>query len=124
MNNLEKCWDYFFSFEGEMRRGNFIAHYFFDLFLFILLLAILPLVFFFYGPDHFELKFLEISLPLFLLSAGFILALASFIMNRLSIVIRRLKFLKMNQFLCCFILIPLIGLILEIYLMATPDENF
>lgn len=69
-----------------------------------------------------DFKIFGMNIVLILNSLGAVFCILFLIVNRFSILVRRLKFLKMNVYYCLLIFIPLVGFILDFYLMTVPDD--
>jgi len=122
MKKIENIWNYFFSLNGSLNQKKYIIHYFLDLLLFVIICILLFVFTYFLAPTFAQIKIFELRLPIFILFLSVIVLLSLLIMNRLSIVIRRLSFLKMKKLYSLLVLIPLVGIIFEIYLLLQPDE--
>jgi len=124
MNFFNKILQYFFSFKIGLNQKGFIYHYFLDLLIYILLVLV------FWVPGYLLMisplagvKFLGLELPVLVITCSAVLCFLLLILNRISILVRRLDYLKMNKNYFLLMFIPLIGFILDFYLMTVPDEN-
>ena len=73
--------------------------------------------------DAADIKFFDIRLPALIYGFTGFSNLAMFIMNRLSIMIRRLRYLEMHMLYAVLIFIPPISFIFELYLLAHTDKK-
>lgn len=124
MNFFTKTLEYFFSFKIGLNQKWFIYHYFLDLLIYFLVVLI------FWVPGYLlmispfaDFKILGLSLPVFVITINAILCFLFLILNRLSILVRRLDYLKMNKRYSLLLFVPLVGFILDFYLMTVPDEK-
>lgn len=88
-----------------------------------MILALTALFYILVISDVAEIKLFDVRLPVIFFAINSILILASLIMNRLSIMIRRLNFLRMSSMFSLFVFVPIVGLIFDLYLIAYPDER-
>ena len=124
MKRIEKILDYFFSLKGELNQKKYFLHYFFDLLFFTMLIFFNFAVFFVVELQSVpDLKTKGLPLSFILLIICSIISLSFLIMNRLSIILRRLKYLRMNKMFGILVFFPPISLILEFYLFALPDSD-
>jgi uncharacterized membrane protein YhaH (DUF805 family) len=123
MSKIERFIDYLFSLKGTLNRRSYFFHYFLDMpFFFVLMLiadSSLPV----YTPYIEKIKILDMSLAVIIFAITLILVVALFIMNRLSILLRRLRYLKMNSAFCLLLFLPIVGLLFDFYLLIRPDED-
>ena len=124
MKKIEQVLDNFFSLNGELNQKSYFRHYFLDLFLFILIMVVLTVLFYvLIISDAANIKLFDIRLPALIYGLTGVLNLAMFIMNRLSIMIRRLKYLEMHTLYAVLVFIPPISFIFEFYLLAHTDKK-
>lgn len=125
MNYFYKILEYFFSFKSELNQKGFIYHYFIDLLIYFVLVLVfwIPGYLLMISPMA-DFKVLGLRLPVILIILNAVLCFIFLILNRTSILVRRLRFLKMNRYYFLLMFIPIVGFILDFYLMTVPDgEN-
>lgn len=114
---------YFFSLKGDLNQKKYILHYFLDFFIFTFLAIFLVFPIYILGDRLEGLIWFGVKTPVFLFATGSIVVFSLLVMNRLSILMRRLSFLNMNKFLVVLLFIPLIGLLFDLYLILIPDSK-
>lgn len=125
VKKLTEVWNYFFSVEEKLNKKSYIFHFFVDqIFLFLLTLISVLLVLN-YSP---RIVFLddsgvESTFRGLLLYVDVILCLTLLILNRLSVIIRRLNWIGLNRVYVLLGMIPFISIIFELFLMFAPFEK-
>ncbi len=121
MNKVEKLLDYLFSLKGSLNQKSYFFHYFLDLFLFFVLIILLSFSAPFL-PSYIEnTKIFDMSLTVIYFVILGILIVALLAMNRLSISLRRLNYLKLNPVFSLLLFLPLVGQLFDLYLLLKRD---
>ena len=100
MRKIESVWNYFFNFTEGLSQKSFIKHYFLDLLFFVTLLMLSLVVISYNVPLDFgeeNLNVIEALITTFIFYFDTLLCLLLLILNRISIVLRRLKHLKLRR---------------------------
>lgn len=121
-----KTWlNYFFSFNGSLNRKQYFLHFFVDMFCLLFLIIALVVPTYFLGNTDFGLHTIifGLRLPVLFLWVFGIIGLAFFLLNRISIDLRRMEYLKINKFLVLLNFIPPISFVFELFLLLMPDND-
>lgn len=123
MRNIPLILDYFFSFKGTLARKSFVVHYFLDMFVFFIMLLFASLSVPVIAPYTDNIKIFGMSLLVVFFAPFALLVVAFFVLNRLSIILRRLRYRKMSNSFCLLVFVPIIGFLFDFYLLVQPDED-
>lgn len=126
MKNIEKVWDYFFSLDHKLSKKEFMRHYFLDLIFFIGLLFLSFIVVSYTVPTDLgdeSLNILEASITTFIFYFDTLICCLLLYLNRISIVLRRLNYLKLSRIYLLLSMLPFVGMAFDLFLMVAPLEK-
>lgn len=122
---ITRLWDYFFSVDGKLNQKKYMQHFFIDQIFFICITAISILLVLNYSPllvvvDDTGVESTYMGM---LLYVDVILCLTLLILNRLSVIIRRLNWIGLSRIYVLLGIIPLLSTIFELFLMFAPFDK-
>lgn len=120
---MKNILNYFFSFDSQLNQRKYIIHYFLDFLLFSALLIFLIVPIYILDQYTFGTKILGIHLSVFLYIVGAVVGGVALCLNRLSILYRRLKFVKMSPLLAILIVLPIVSQIFDAFLLFYSDSR-
>lgn len=128
---ITSLWNYFFSVDEKIDQKKYIQHFFIDQFFFIAVTIMSVLLVLNYSPLVIivDESGVESTYTGMLLYVDVILCLTLLILNRLSVIIRRLNCIGLSRVYVLLGIIPLLSIIFELFLMFAPlhkvkIENF
>lgn len=122
---ITRLWDYFFSIDGKLNQKKYMQHFFIDQLFFICITTISILLVLNYSPllvvvDETGVESTYMGM---LLYVDVILCLTLLILNRLSVIIRRLNWIGLSRIYVLLGIIPLLSIIFELFLMFAPFDK-
>lgn len=131
IKNINSLWDYLFGIDEKLNQKKFIHHFFIDQIFLSCLTIISVLLVLNYSPSMVTIDDIgvESTYTGALLYVDVVLCLTLLILNRLSVIIRRLNWIGLSRVYVLLGLIPLLSIIFELFLMFAPFnrvnlENF